>query len=140
MSDILLVGLRPESDEGTEFFLHCADYWIDILEVICTLTDDILSVEVYMYRDSWLALPTPHLDGYGAFILSLEIERILKDGSAREHLEWYYGSDPISVDYFDGDDEHLADTVQERLRQLEELARFLKSSGGCRPKWSYEDA
>lgn len=140
MSDILLLGLGPESNEGREFFLHCADYWVDILEVICALTDDTFPVEEYMYRDSWLALPTPHLDGHGAFILSLQIEKILEDGSAREHLEWYYRTDPLSVDYFDGDNEHLADTVEERLVQLDELARFLGSSGGCRAKWSYEDS
>lgn len=93
-----------------------------------------------MYRDSWLALPTPHLNGHGAFILSLQIERIIKDGSASEHLEKYYRTDPISVNYFGGDEEHLAYTVKERLQQLDELALFLRSSGGCRAKWSYEDS
>jgi hypothetical protein len=34
----------------------------------------------------------------------------------------------------------MADNVKERLEQLDELALFLKLSGGCRAKWSYEDA
>lgn len=140
MSDILLVGLRPESDEGKEFFLHSSDDWVEILEVICALTDYIVPVENYMYRDSWLALPTPHLDGHWAFIVSLQIERILKEGTAAEHLELYYRSDPNLIDYFEGDEEHMADNAKERLRQLDELALFLKSSGGGRAKWSYEDA
>ena len=140
MSDILLVGLKPKSDEGKEFFLHSSDDWMEILEVICALTDYIFPVEEYMYRDSWLAQPTPHLDGYGAFILSLQIERILKEGTAAEHLELYYRSVPLLIDYFEGDEEHMAENVKERLEQLDELAVFLKLSGGCRAKWSHEEA
>jgi hypothetical protein len=140
MSDILLIGLRPKSDEGKEFFLHSSDDWVEILEVICTLTNYIVPVENYMYRDSWLALPTPHLDGRWAFILSLQIERILKEGTAAELLDQYYRSEPILIDYFEGDEEHMADNVKERLQQLGKLALFLKLSGGCRAKWSYEDA
>jgi hypothetical protein len=140
MSDILLIGLKPKSDEGKEFFLHSSDDWVEILEVICTLTNYIVPVENYMYRDSWLALPTPHLDGQWAFILSLQIERILKEGTAAELLDQYYRSAPILIDYFEGDEEHMADNIEERLRQLDELALFLKLSGGCRAKWSYEDA
>lgn len=140
MSDNLLVGLKPKSDEGKEFFLHSTDDWIEILEVICALTDYIFPVEEYMYRDSWLAQPTPHLDGYGAFFLALQIERVIKEGSAVKHLEQYYRSDPILIDYFEGDEEHMAFNAKERLRQLDELALFLKHSGGCRAKWSYEEA
>jgi len=140
MSDILLVGLKPKSDEGKEFFLHSSDDWMEILEVICALTDYIFPVEEYMYRDSWLAQPTPHLDGYGAFILSLQIERIIKEGTAVKHLEQYYRSEPILIDHFGGDEEHMARNAKERLRQLDELALFLKFSGGCRAKWSDEDA
>ena len=138
MSDILLVGLKPASEEGKEYFLHCADYWVDILEVIYALTDDSFPVENYMYRDSWLALPTPHLNGHGASMLSLEIEKIIEDGSARSHLEQYYRKDPLSTDYFAGDEEHLVYTLNERLQQLDELVLFLRSSGGCRASWSYE--
>jgi hypothetical protein len=140
MSDILLIGLRPRSDAGREFFLHSSDNWVEILEVITALTDYIVPVENYMWRDSWLALPTPHLDGRWAFIVSLQIERILKEGTAAEHLEHYYRSDPNSIDYFEGDEEHMADNIKERGQQLDELAIFLSSSGGCRAKWSYEDA
>ena len=140
MSDILLIGLKPKSDEGKEFFLHSSDDWVEILEVICTLTDYIVPVENYMYRDSWLALPTPHLDGRWAFILSLQIERILEEGTAAELLGQYYRSDPVLIDYFEGDEERMADNAKERLQQLDELALFLSLSGGCRAKWSYEDA
>ena len=137
MSDILLVGLSPRSDDGKEFFLHCGDYWVDILEVIYALTDKVFPAENYMFRDSWLSPPTPHLDGDGALILSAQIERIIKNGSAREHLENYYRTDPLQVEYFNGVEEHLVETANERLRQLEELGLFLESSGGCKANWSY---
>jgi hypothetical protein len=140
MSDILLIGLRPESNEGKEFFLHCSDYWVEILEVICALTDHAFPVSEYLYSDSWLALPTPHLDDHGASILSGQIEQIIKEGTAAEHLEQFYRSDPLLVDYFEGDEEHMAVNAKERLQQLDELALFLKRSGGCRAKWSYEGA
>jgi hypothetical protein len=140
MSDILLVGLKPGSNEGKEFFLHCADYWFDIVEVLGALTNETFPLENYMHQDSALAPPTPQLGAYAAFIVALQIDRITRDGSARAHLEHYYRTGPFPVDYFEGDEELIAATVAERLEQLDKLARFLKSSGGCRAKWSYEDA
>ena len=57
MSDVLLVGRAPENTVGKEFFLHCADWWYDILAVIDTLLEDRFPVEEHFERDLLLAPP-----------------------------------------------------------------------------------
>lgn len=135
MSDVLLIGETPESEEGKEFFLHCSDWWYEMLEVINISMSDDFPVDEYFYRDSLLAPPTPHMAAEESRRFSALLSDVINSGAARECLDKYYHEDPLLIDYFEGDEDKVSGTLEERLQQLEEFTRFLKNCGGCKAKW-----
>lgn len=139
MSDLLLVGTSPTSEEGKEFFLHSTDWWWDILEVFNILLKDIYPVDKYFVRESPLALPTPSMNAEESLIFSVLVENILKDGSASACLRKIYKEHPWLVDYYGDDEELINDNIIQRSDQLEKFAGFLKSCGGCTVKWYSPD-
>lgn len=137
MSDLLLVGQSPIHDMGKEYFLHCMDWWIDIVGAIKRCLGANYPFEEQFYRDLSLAPLTPHLSGAEAEKLAheLKIHRVngyLRQAIVRE-IELY------PEDYFDerGEEAKAAfdDTVEERMAQADEFIAFLAASGGCRAKW-----
>jgi len=135
MADILIVGTSPKSDEGKEYFLHCLDWWWDILFVINRLLKDRFPVDAYFIREFPLAAPAPVMEEEECQECSKLLQDVLQDGSARSCLMTRYRDDPVLYDYY-GNDENLKNrNLDERLEQLEQFARFLDSCGGCRVKW-----
>ena len=135
MSDLSLVGKKPESEEGKEFFLHCGDWWYEILEVINGLPEASFPVERYFYRDLMFSPPTPHLDALAALNLSKELAGFVESGAGLKALIHFYKNNASMVEYFDGDSEAEEDSAEERMRQIDELVVFLKECGGCHARW-----
>ena len=129
MSDVLLVGRAPENTVGKEFFLHCADWWYDILAVIDTLLEDQFPVDEHFERDLLLAPPTPHLDGQTARELADLLEEVLSSGDIDALLKQRY-RDELEVEA-----ELIEGYVADRVDQIGALVAFLRSSGGCDAKW-----
>jgi hypothetical protein len=129
MSDVLLGGRAPAEAVGKEFFLHCADWWYDILAVIDTLLEDRFPVEEHFERDLLLAPPTPHLDGQTARELADLLEEVLSSGDVEALLKQRYR------DELDVEAELIAGYVADRVDQIGTLVAFLRSSGGCDAKW-----
>jgi hypothetical protein len=139
MSDILIVGKAPTSEDGKEYFLHCMDWWWDILFVIKRLFKDRYPVSEYFIRESDFTPPAPEMDEAESTKFAILLEASLKDGSARKCLEDIYRTNPNLIEYIDGDNELLTDTLNERMKQLEQFERFLKVCGGCNVRWYYPD-
>jgi hypothetical protein len=129
MSDVLLVGRAPQGAVGKEFFLHCADWWYDILAVIDTLLEGRFPVDVHFERDLLLAPRTPHLDGQTARELADLLEEVLTAGHVAMFLEQRY-RDELEVEA-----ELIEGYVADRVDQIGTLVAFLRSSGGCDAKW-----
>ena len=65
MSDLLLVGQSPTQTVGEEFFLHCMDWWYEILQAIEACVDESYPFDALFYRDVFLAPMTAESDGWG---------------------------------------------------------------------------
>jgi hypothetical protein len=129
MSDVLLVGRAPQGAVGKEFFLHCADWWYDILAVIDTLLADRFPVDEHFERDLLLAPRTPHLDGQTARELADLVEEVLSSGDVEVLLKQRYRDElDVEAELIEG---HVAD----RVDQIGALVAFLRFSGGCDAKW-----
>lgn len=135
MSDVLLIGKKPESKVGEEYFLHSGDWWYELLEVINGLPEESFPVEKYFYRDLFIAPVTPHLDAENAAKLADELNKFIESGEALTVLINHYNTDEIMLDYFEGDEEKKEYCADERLQQLKAMLQFLKASGGCHAKW-----
>jgi hypothetical protein len=129
MSDVLLVGRAPDKAVGKEFFLHCADWWYDILAVIDTLLEDRFPVDEHFERDLLLAPPTPHLDGQTSRELADLLEKVMSSGDVEVLLKKRYR------DELDVEAELIEGYVADRVDQIGALVAFLRSSGGCDAKW-----
>jgi hypothetical protein len=129
MSDVLLVGRAPEGAVGQEFFLHCADWWYDILAVIDTLLADRFPVEEHFERDLLLAPRTPHLNGQAARELADLLEEVVTAGDVQVFLTKRFRDElDVEAELVDG-------SVADRVGQIAALVAFLRSSGGCDAKW-----
>ena len=129
MSDVLLVGRARQGAVGKEFFLHCADWWYDILAVIDTLLADRFPVEEHFERDLLLAPRTPHLDCQTARELADLLEEVVTAGDVQVFLKKRYRDElDVEAELVDG-------SVADRVDQLAALVAFLRSSGGCDAKW-----
>ena len=103
MSDMLLVGTSPTSEEGKEYFLHCNDWWYDMLGVFDNLLSDTYPIHEHFTRDLLFAPPTPTMNAEECLEFSCLVEKILQDGSARTCLWNIYHTDQTQIEYFDGD-------------------------------------
>jgi len=139
MADILLVGTAPKNEEGKEYFLHCTDWWWDILFVIDRLLKDDYPVDEYFVRESLLSPPAPAMNAEESLEFSTLIENILQDGSARTCLKKIYREDPNLFEYYGTDEELINNNINHRIEQIEEFSRFLRSCGGCAVKWYYPE-
>lgn len=139
MSDILIVGRSPTSEEGKEYFLHCQDWWWEILFVIKDLFKDRLPVKTYFVRESLLAAPAPRMDADVSSTFSELLENALADGSVDACLRKIYKENSTLYEYYGEDEELINDSLDERIVQLTKFAKFLKSCGGCDVKWYYPD-
>jgi hypothetical protein len=129
MSDVLLVGRAPQGAAGKEFFLHCADWWYDILAVIDVLLGDRFPVEEHFERDLLIAPPTPHLDGQAARELADLLEAVVTAGDVEVFLKKRYRDElEVEADLIEG-------YVADRVDQIAALVAFLRFSGGCDAKW-----
>ena len=129
MSDVLLVGRAPQGAVGKEFFLHCADWWYDILAVIDTLLEDRFPVDEHFERDVLLAPPTPHLNGQAARELADLLEEVVTAGDVQVFLTKRFRDElDVEAELIDG-------CVADRVDQIVALVAFLRSSGGCDAKW-----
>lgn len=135
MSDMLLVGVAPTSEEGKEFFLHCNDWWYEILDVFIFLLADIYPMDEYFARDLLLAPPTPTMNAEESLKFSVLVNNILQDGTAKECLRMIYHIDPIYSAYYGEDEKLINDNINDRIEQIEALAKFLQYCGGCAAKW-----
>jgi hypothetical protein len=137
MSDLLLVGQSPSQDVGKEYFLHCMDWWIDIVRAIERCLSASYPFEDQFYSDLWLAPLTPHLSGADAEKLAHELKARRENGDLRQAIVREIETYP--EDYFDGFGEEanvaFDETVEERMAQVDEFIAFLGASGGCRAKW-----
>jgi hypothetical protein len=137
MSDLLLVGQSPSQEAGKEYFLHCMDWWIDIVRAIERCLASTYLFEDRFYSDLFLAPLTPHLSGDEAEKLA----RVLKVRRGNGDLRWAVVREIEAYpdDYFDGCGEQAQaafdDTVEERMDQVDDFITFLEASGGCRAKW-----
>ena len=134
MSDVLLVGRAPQGAAGKEFFLHCADWWSDILAVIDALLADRFPVDEHFERDVLLAPPTPHLDGQTARELADLLAEVVTAGDVEVFLKKRYRDElDVEAELIDG-------CVADRVDQIVALVTFLRSSGGCDAKWWTRDS
>ena len=137
MSDILLVGHAPSADAGKEYFLHCMDWWVDIVSAIEELADESYPFHEVFYRDHFLAPMSPHLNGAQACRLAEFLTERRDEGDLNQVL------DRILTEYIDEDDEEreeiLEDRICERMAQIDEFIEFLQACGGCQAQW-YTDA
>jgi len=139
MADILIVGKRPGSEEGKEYFLHSTDWWLEILEVITSLFGSVAPIGDWFVRELMLAPLSPHMNAEESRRLSALLKTALEDGSAEASLEKYYRESPLMVDYFEGDEELLESNKEHRIDQIREFAKFLEACGGCEAKWHGAD-
>ena len=133
MADLLLVGKNPESKQGEEYFLHCMDWWYEIVMVLQNALQGRFAFDEHFRRDLMLAPMTPTMSREDCKELSRLVSEIVNDGSAGEQLERLYREDPLLIqaqEEFPGglDKEH-------RLEQMQEFALFLDQCGGCQAKW-----
>ena len=130
MSDLLLVGQSPSEDVGKEFFLHCMDWWFEILEAIEACVGESYPFESLFYRDLFLAPMTPHLTGEEARHLAEVLSACRQRGDLGDSL-----SRVIDGTLDEDEKDQLEDRLDERLSQLDAFIRFLGVCGGCRAKW-----
>lgn len=133
MSDILLIGEAPSGDVGKEYFLHCMDWWYEIVWAIEALADESYPFNEVFYRDLLLAPMTPHLNGSQARRLAELLKERREDGELNQVL------DRILTESLNEDDEGkeatLADEMDERMTQIDDLIVFLEACGGCHAQW-----
>ena len=130
MSDLLLVGQSPSEDVGKEFFLHCMDWWLEILQAIEACVGDAYPFEALFYRDLFLAPMTPHLSGPEAWRLGNILKDCGESGALRQALE-----SAVSAYRDDEEPDALEEIVDDRMAQLDAFIDFLGACGGCRAKW-----
>jgi hypothetical protein len=130
MADLLLVGESPKEAVGKEFFLHCMDWWYEILQTIEACVDESYPFDAFFYRDLFLAPMTPHLTGGEAKNLAQILMECRQRGELGETLDRL-----IAASLDEDEDDWLEDRLDERLSQVDVFIEFLGSSGGCRAKW-----
>lgn len=136
MSDLLLVGQSPSGEVGKEYFLHCMDWWIDIVRAIERCLSDAYPFADHFYSDLFLAPLTPHLSASDATQLAAELEKHHETGRLRQSIVAEVESTrAVFVDEPPLDDEEIEERVEERMAQVDEFIAFLGASGGCRAKW-----
>jgi len=135
MSDLLLVGLNPESKQGEEYFLHCMDWWYEIVMVLQQRLEGRFAFDEHFRRDMMLALPTPTLGEEDCKELGKLVSEMVRDGSAEAQLERIYREDPFLIQAQEEDPDGLHLDPMHRLEQIRELAIFLDQCGGCKAKW-----
>ena len=130
MSDLLLVGESPTQAVGKEYFLHCMDWWYEILQAIEACVDESYPFDALFYRDLFLAPKTPHLTGGEAANLAEILTKCRRCGELRKVLS------RVIAAYLEEDEEdRFADRLDERLVQVDAFIAFLGASGGCRARW-----
>lgn len=139
MADILIVGKAPTSNEGKEYFLHCLDWWWDILVVIDRLLRDKFPIDTRFVRAMTLAVPSPAMNATESIEFSKLVKDIVQDGSARACLTQIYRDDPVLLDYYGDNEGLLMSNIDDRIEQLDTFASFLESCGGCKARWYYPD-
>jgi len=130
MSDLLLVGESPTQAVGKEYFLHCMDWWYEILQAIEACVDESYPFDALFYRDLFLAPMTPHLIGGEAANLAEILTECRRRGELGETLNRV-----IAASLEEDEKDWLEDRLDERLSQVDAFITFLGSSGGCRAKW-----
>lgn len=130
MSDLLLVGESPKKGVGEEFFLHCMDWWHEILQTIQACVDESYPFDEIFYRDIFLAPKAPHLTGKEAEELAEILDECRNRGDLVETL-----THVISASLDEDEPDTLSDRLEERLSQFENFIEFLRASGGYRAKW-----
>ena len=134
MSDLLLVGQSPSEGVGKEFFLHCMDWWFEILEAIEACVDESYPFDALFYRNLFLAPMTPHLTGGEAKNLAEILSACRQRGELGEAL-----SRVIEATLDEDEKDSLEDRLDERLSQVDVFITFLEACGGCRAKWQGVD-
>ena len=130
MSDLLLVGESPTQNVGEEYFLHCMDWWYEILQAIEACVDEAYPFDALFYRDLFLAPVTPHLTGGEAKNLAEILTECRQRGEFGETLKRV-----IAATLDEDEKDRLEDRLDERLSQVDAFIAFLESSGGCHAKW-----
>ena len=139
MADILIVGKAPTSKEGKEYFLHCLDWWWEILFVIDRLLKDKFPIDTCFVREMPLAAPSPTMNATESIELSKLVKGIIQDGSAKNCLRQIYRDVPVLLDYYGDDEGLIKSSSDERIEQLDTFAKFLESCGGCNVEWYYPE-
>jgi hypothetical protein len=137
MADILIIGTSPKSEEGKEYFLHCLDWWWEILFVINRLLKDRFPVKTYFIREFPLAAPAPEMNDEQCIQFSLLLKDVIQDGSAVACLKQLYRDVPNLYEYYGDDQQLIKSSIEERISQMDEFVSFLWSCGGCEVKWYY---
>ncbi|MEE4382806.1 MAG: hypothetical protein V2J02_12475 [Pseudomonadales bacterium] len=135
MSDVLLVGIAPRSDEGRELFVSCTDYWHDVVRVCRVLFTDRFPVDATFYADRWLAPPTPHLGDAQARRLAELIDQAFAGDEVARTLDRYYREDALMVEFYGDEEDRIEAAIEDRCELIRELAAFLRASGGCEARW-----
>jgi len=132
MSDLSIAGRNPKTSEGKEYFLHCGDWWLDIIAVIENLPDEKFSIEEHFVREIWLAPPMPRIDEDVAQELAVYLEDVLASGEAKSVFLNNY-LEGLDVEK---DEETIQGWVEHSLELLVDFTVFLKACGGCEARWS----
>ena len=138
MSDLLLVGEASVKGVGKEYFLHCMDWWYQIVWAIEALVDESFPFYEVFYRDLLMTPMTPHLSGVQASSLAGFLIERRESGELGKTLE------RILLESLDEDREDvevvLQECLDERMVQFDDLIEFLEACGGCHAKWyGYND-
>jgi hypothetical protein len=131
----LLVGMKPESEQGKEYFLHCLDWWHEILSVLRVILKENLSFDEYFNSESLFTPPTPYVNAEQGARLGITILNKVTNGSVRTCLERLYDEDPIFIEAVADDINERVSRLDHREQQILELALFFNDCGGCRASW-----
>ena len=135
MSDLLLVGLNPESKQGEEYFLHCMDWWYEIVMVLQQRLEGRFAFDEHFRRDMMLALPTPTMGEEDSNELGKLVSAMVRYGSAYAQLERIFLEDPFLIQAQEEDPYGLFLYPTHRLEQIRALSIFVDQCGGCKAKW-----
>ena len=135
MADLLLVGKNPESKQGEEYFLHCMDWWYEIVMVLQNGLQGRFALDEHFGRDLMLAPMTPTMDADDCKELGRLVSEMVSDGSAGEQLDRIYREDPLLIQETEEDLEGKIIDKNQRLEQIQEFALFLDQCGGCKARW-----
>ena len=107
MSDWLLLGVDPRDESGREFYVHTAEEWFDIVELIASALANQFPIDP--------DYPLGHLEDGDCLTLAGILDAFLDSGHAQDFIDqsgWFTNVETLT------------------LENLQRFSRFLRHCGG----------